>query len=225
MVRMESVVAPHPEKTDPVSAAADESSMPAGRQRGADSGPPLRQLDPMALSGHIALLQRAAWALCGSRHEAEDLVQDTFAQVLMRPRLLRSDNDVGYLLRALRNTHTTHQRASRRRPITVPLVETDSAHGAEVVASIDARELIAAIAAAPKPYRDVVVAVDIVGLLSAGGAPAAYARGDDHEPPLPRPPARCSSSRWPGERIETGGLEMPIGCLCLGAGVEPSRGR
>jgi RNA polymerase sigma-70 factor (ECF subfamily) len=145
-------------------AATDGSSMPASRQRGAGSGPPLRQLDPMALSGHIALLQRAAWALCGSRHEAEDLVQDTFAQVLMRPRLLRSDTDVGYLLRALRNTHTTHQRASRRRPVTVPLVETDSARDAEVVASVDARELMAAIAAAPKPYRDVVVAVDIVGL-------------------------------------------------------------
>jgi RNA polymerase sigma-70 factor, ECF subfamily len=164
MVRMESVVAPHPEKTDPMGAATDASWMPAGRQRGADSGPPLRRLDPMALSGHIALLQRAAWALCGSRQEAEDLVQDTFAQVLMRPRLLRSENDVGYLLRALRNTHTTHQRASRRRPITVPLVETDSAHGAELVAGIEARELLAAIAAAPKPYRDVVVAVDIVGL-------------------------------------------------------------
>jgi RNA polymerase sigma-70 factor (ECF subfamily) len=157
-------VAPHLENTDPMRAATDGTSMPASRQRGAGSGPPLRQLDPMALSGHIALLQRAAWALCGSRHEAEDLVQDTFAQVLMRPRLLRSDTDVGYLLRALRNTHTTHQRASRRRPVTVPLVETDSARDAEVVASVDARELMAAIAAAPKPYRDVVVAVDIVGL-------------------------------------------------------------
>jgi RNA polymerase sigma-70 factor (ECF subfamily) len=147
-----------------MSASTDESSKPDGRRLGADSGPQLRQLDPMVLSGHIAVLHRAAWALCGSRHEAEDLVQDTFAQVLTRPRLLRSENDVGYLLRALRNTHATHQRASRRRPITVPLLETDSKHGAEVVASIDARELMAAIAAAPKPYRDVVVAVDVVGL-------------------------------------------------------------
>ena len=51
------------------------------------------------------MLYRAAWALCGSRHEAADLVQDTFAQVLKRARLLRSDNEVGYLLRALRNTN------------------------------------------------------------------------------------------------------------------------
>jgi RNA polymerase sigma-70 factor (ECF subfamily) len=147
-----------------MSASTEESSNRDGRQLGADSGPEPRQLDPMVLSGHIAVLHRAAWALCGSRHEAEDLVQDTLAQVLTRPRLLRSDNDVGYLLRALRNTHATHQRASRRRPITVPLLETDSKHGAEAFASIHARELMAAIAAAPKPYRDVVVAVDVVGL-------------------------------------------------------------
>jgi RNA polymerase sigma-70 factor (ECF subfamily) len=147
-----------------MSASTDEYSKPNGQQLGADSGRPLRRLDPLVLSGHIAVLHRAAWALCGSRQEAEDLVQDTFAQVLMRPRLLRSDNDVGYLLRALRNTHATRQRASRRRPITVSLLETDVKHGAEVSASIDARELMAAIAAAPKPYRDVVVAVDVVGL-------------------------------------------------------------
>ncbi|HXO08388.1 MAG TPA: RNA polymerase sigma factor [Solirubrobacteraceae bacterium] len=147
-----------------MSASTDESSTPEGQQLGVDSSPPLRQLDPMALSGHIAVLQRAAGALCGSRHEAEDLVQDTFAQVLARPRLLRGDNDVGYLLRALRNTHATHQRSSSRRPITVPLLETDAKPGSEVAARIDARELMAAIAAAPQPYRDVVVAVDVVGL-------------------------------------------------------------
>jgi RNA polymerase sigma-70 factor (ECF subfamily) len=145
-------------------ASIEVCSMPAGQQPGADSGPLQRPLDPMVLPDHIDVLYRAAWALCGSRHEAEDLVQETFAQVLRRPRLLRSDNDIGYLLRALRNTHASHQRAAMRRPITVPLLETDSNHGAELVASIDARELMAAIAAAPKPYRDVVVAVDVVGL-------------------------------------------------------------
>ena len=50
-----------------------------------------RPLDPTILPDHIDVLYRAAWALCGSRNEAEDLVQDTFARVLKRPRLLRSD--------------------------------------------------------------------------------------------------------------------------------------
>jgi RNA polymerase sigma-70 factor (ECF subfamily) len=111
------------------------------------------------------MLYRAAWALCGSRHEAEDLVQETFAQVLKRPRLLHSDNNVGYLLRALRNTHITRHRAALRRPLTVPLVETDSAVDRYApVASFDVHELMAAIAATPQPYRDTVVAVDVVGL-------------------------------------------------------------
>ena len=39
---------------------------------------PERQLDPQALGDHIDRLYRAAWSLCGSREEAEDLVQETF---------------------------------------------------------------------------------------------------------------------------------------------------
>jgi RNA polymerase sigma-70 factor (ECF subfamily) len=146
-----------------MSASTDVYSTPDGQHPAADSGPLRRPLDPMALPDHIDVLYRAAWALCGSRHEA-DLVQETFAQVLRRPRLLRSDNDVGYLLRALRNTHASRQRAATRRPITVPLLETDSNDGGEVVANIEARELMAAIAAAPEAYRDAIVAVDVVGL-------------------------------------------------------------
>jgi RNA polymerase sigma-70 factor, ECF subfamily len=123
-----------------------------------------RPLDPMVLADHIDVLYRAAWALCGSRHEAEDLVQDTFAQVLKRPRLLRSDNEVGYLLRALRNTNAARHRVARRRPITVPLNETDSNDRADNAAIFDARELMEAIAATPQPYRDAIVAVDVVGM-------------------------------------------------------------
>ena len=118
----------------------------------------------MVLTDHIDVLYRAAWALCGSRHEAEDLVQDTFAQVLKRPRLLRSDNEVGYLLRALRNTNAARHRVARRRPITVPLNETDSNDRADNAGIFDARELMEAIAATPQPYRDAVVAVDVVGM-------------------------------------------------------------
>jgi RNA polymerase sigma-70 factor, ECF subfamily len=125
---------------------------------------PLRLLDPARLPDHIDVLYRAAWAMCGTRHDAEDLVQDTFAQVLTRPRLLRSDNDVGYLLRALRNTYATHYRTAARRPPTVLLHETDYDSRAETASPFDSRELMAAIAATPEPYRDAVVAVDVVGL-------------------------------------------------------------
>jgi DNA-directed RNA polymerase specialized sigma24 family protein len=45
-----------------------------------------RTLDPARLGDHIDRLYRAAWALCGSREDAEDLVQETYARVLARPR-------------------------------------------------------------------------------------------------------------------------------------------
>lgn len=50
-------------------------------------------------------LYRVAYALSGSRHDAEDLVQETFAQVLKRPRVVRREHELRYLLRALRNTY------------------------------------------------------------------------------------------------------------------------
>ena len=48
-----------------------------------------RPLDPSRLGDHLDRLYRAAWAFSGSREEAEDLVQETYARVLARPRLLR----------------------------------------------------------------------------------------------------------------------------------------
>src|SRR4051812_50152333 len=62
-----------------------------------------RTLDPARLGDHLDRLYRAAWALCGSREDTEDLVQETYARVLSRPRVLRREDDLGYLLRALRN--------------------------------------------------------------------------------------------------------------------------
>jgi DNA-directed RNA polymerase specialized sigma24 family protein len=43
----------------------------------------------MVLPDHIDALYRAACAICGSRHDAEDLVQETFVRVLKRPRFVR----------------------------------------------------------------------------------------------------------------------------------------
>lgn len=68
-------------------------------------------LDPARLPDHVDALYRAAWALCGSPHDAEDLVQTTFAHVLRRPRIIRSGNERGYLLRALRNTYSSRYRS------------------------------------------------------------------------------------------------------------------
>src|ERR687893_1882302 len=71
---------------------------------GDPSGGVTPDLLPEVLADHLDRLYRAAWALCGSREDAEDLVQETYARVLSRSRLLRERDDLGYLLRTLRNT-------------------------------------------------------------------------------------------------------------------------
>jgi RNA polymerase sigma-70 factor, ECF subfamily len=121
-----------------------------------------RILDPDRLGNHLDQLHRAAWALCGSRHDAEDLVQDTLLNVLKRPRLLRDGNEIAYLLRALRNTYASRYRAAARRPVEHRLTEDDLADSHD--RGIDAREIMEAIAAAPPHYRDAVIAVDLLGL-------------------------------------------------------------
>jgi RNA polymerase sigma-70 factor (ECF subfamily) len=127
-----------------------------------------RQLDPMRLGDHVDRLYRAAWALCGSREDAEDLVQETYARVLGRPRLLRNDDDLGYLLRALRNTFLSQRRTESRRLRPGPLPEqldlVADPHARQPQAALEAGELYAAVAALPDDFRDVIVAVDVTGL-------------------------------------------------------------
>ncbi len=125
-------------------------------------GPRPHLLDPDRVPFYIDALVRAAWGLCGSRHDAEDLVQETFATVLKRPRLLRDDNEIGYLLRALRNTYADRYRTAARRPATRQLFEDDAPSVGDP--RINARDIMQAIASAPAPYRDAVIAVDLVGL-------------------------------------------------------------
>jgi RNA polymerase sigma-70 factor, ECF subfamily len=129
---------------------------------------PGRQLDPERLGDHLDRLYRAAWALCGSREDAEDLVQETYAAVLRKPRRLRSDDDLGYLLRVLRNTFFSDRRAAARRaqttalPDDLDLVEDRRAVRAE--SRLEASELFGAISALPVDFRDAVVAIDVLGL-------------------------------------------------------------
>jgi RNA polymerase sigma-70 factor, ECF subfamily len=113
-------------------------------------------------------LYREASALCGSSHDAEDLVQETFARVFARPRRLRRDDELPYLLRAMRNTYLTGLRTRGRRPQTVELPaeasETLRSPRAEPEAAFEQRELLATIAALPPDFRDALVAIDLVGL-------------------------------------------------------------
>jgi len=127
-----------------------------------------RPLDPARLGDHLDRLFRAAWALCGTPEDAEDLVQETYARVLGRRRLLRNDDDLGYLLRTLRNTFLTQKRSEGRRlrpdPLPDQLDLVADPHAREPQAAGEAGEVYAAIAALPDDVRDVLVAVDVTGL-------------------------------------------------------------
>lgn len=125
-----------------------------------------RRLDPDRAVEHLPRLYRAARAWTRSREEAEDLVQETYARVLARPRLLREVDEVGYLLRALRNTRISQRRTEGRRPVTTELVD-DLARGRagdDPAETVETRRVYAAIAELADEFREALVAVDIVGL-------------------------------------------------------------
>jgi RNA polymerase sigma-70 factor, ECF subfamily len=137
-----------------------------------------RRLDPETAGGHIDTLFRAAVAMCGSRELADDLVQETYVKVLARPRLLRRDDDLGYLIKALRNTWYSHLRDERvRRAAADPgdrepdeLAARGTANDPE--ASLEAGGVLAALAQLPEQYREAVAAVDVAGLSYAEAAKA-----------------------------------------------------
>jgi RNA polymerase sigma-70 factor, ECF subfamily len=125
-------------------------------------------LDPNTLGDHIDRLFRAAWALCGSRADAEDLVQETFARVLAKPRRIRNDDDLGYLLQVLRNTFLNSRRAAARRlapeALDDHLEPVDPSPATRPERAAETSEVFAAIAGLSEVFRDALVAVDVAGL-------------------------------------------------------------
>lgn len=95
-------------------------------------------------------------------------MQDTFARVLARPRLLRGDDELAYLMRVLRNTFLTGRRTAGRRPRVAATLEDveapDPRSGERPQEALEAGEVFTAIAALPDAFRLALVAVDIVGL-------------------------------------------------------------
>jgi RNA polymerase sigma-70 factor, ECF subfamily len=127
-----------------------------------------RLLDPATLGDHVDRLHRAARAMCTSREEAEDLVQETFARVLRKPRWLYSDDDVGYLLRVLENTFVSARRRAGRRPQAYTRLDDvmwiEDLSAAQPEARLDSEALYQAIGSLPDGFRDALIAVDVMGL-------------------------------------------------------------
>jgi RNA polymerase sigma-70 factor (ECF subfamily) len=128
----------------------------------------MRTLDPQSLTQHVDRLYRAGWALCGSREDAEDLVQETFARVLARPRVLTGEDELYYLMRVLRNTFLTGRRTASRRPVTVATLDdiepADPRRLGQPERALEMQEVYATIAGLPEDRRLALVAVDVLGL-------------------------------------------------------------
>ncbi|MDP1847381.1 MAG: RNA polymerase sigma factor [Solirubrobacteraceae bacterium] len=126
-------------------------------------------LAPQAAADELTRLYRLARALCGSADLAEDLVQETYARVLARPRLLRGGDTFSYMARALRNTYYNHRRSARARPEQaladgeLELAARNGSRG-DPHAALVAAELYRAIATLPADQRVVIAVVDIAGL-------------------------------------------------------------
>jgi RNA polymerase sigma-70 factor (ECF subfamily) len=125
-------------------------------------------LEASSLPRHLDRLYRTAWALCGDREDAEDLVQETFARVLARPRLLRGGQEMPYLMGAMHNTlRSRHRHAARRPAIAATLddiVDEDKTPTTRPEWALEINEVYATIAALPDRYRTAIVAVDVMGL-------------------------------------------------------------
>jgi len=149
-------------------AQAPEGRCPSARP-GPWTGPSrsgMQRLDPEVLGAHLGRLLRTASALCDSRESAEDLVQETVARILARPRWLRGGDELAYLTQALRNTFVTSTRTAARRPRAVtPLEEFDPADrrtGARPEEAVITGQVFPAIARLPESFRLALVAVESI---------------------------------------------------------------
>lgn len=124
-------------------------------------------LDADSAARHIDRLHAAARALCGNHADADDLVQDVFLTLLRRPRRLRRGSQLAYLLTMLRNAQIDRQRASARRQ-TFALYEAEEPEDPRAWLRPDRvaeqREVLDAVHRLDSPFRETVVAVDVLGL-------------------------------------------------------------
>jgi RNA polymerase sigma-70 factor (sigma-E family) len=100
-------------------------------------------------------LLRLAWALTGSRIEAEDVVQDVLAKVLPRwPRVGAMEDPDAYVRRMVVNAHTSWWRKFRRRETPVAEAYGDTA---DRPTTEDRDRVWLACLALPEPQRVAVV--------------------------------------------------------------------
>jgi RNA polymerase sigma-70 factor, ECF subfamily len=180
----------------------DRHDEPASTTFGTRSPTRSSALVPARLLDHVDRLFRAAHALSGSRDDAEDLVQETFARVLARPRFVRRQDDPRYLIRALRNTWIDMQRARSARPATsggeaLERVADDAADPAGL--ALDVQAIHAAVRELSPKLREAIAAVDVLGLAYNDAARALGIRQGTLQSRLSRAREQVAMALEPGE--------------------------
>jgi RNA polymerase sigma-70 factor, ECF subfamily len=134
-------------------------------------------LDADSALRHLDRLVASARALCGNEPDADDLVQDVFVSLLRRPRRLTRGSEPAYLMTMLRNAQVDRYRSATRRQTTA-LDEVDEPEdprsGLRPDRAAEQREVLDAVAALDSPFRETVVAVDVLGLSYSEAAQALH---------------------------------------------------
>jgi RNA polymerase sigma-70 factor (ECF subfamily) len=127
--------------------------------------------EALALSDQV---YRVARHLVGSREEAEDLMQETYARAFRSWRSFQPGTNLrAWLLRILTNLNIDRGRREQRAPATQPIEEGDyflynrleAESGSEdeerIVERLSQDGIVDALSAVPHDFRDVIVLVDI----------------------------------------------------------------
>src|SRR5207248_10288621 len=146
---------------------------PDARRLAADARDRVRfEEDALALSDQV---YRVAGHLVGSREEAEDLMQETYARAFRSWRSFTPGTNLrAWLLRILTNLNIDRGRRVQRQPDQQPLEEGDyflynkleeTSDGTtdedRVVQRLSQNDVVSALSEVPHDFRDVVVLVDI----------------------------------------------------------------
>jgi len=153
---------------------SDTSSDTAARRVAAEARDRVRfEEDALALSDQV---YRVARHMVGSREEAEDLVQETYARAFRSWRTFQAGTNLrAWLLRILTNLNIDRGRKQQRTPETQPLEEGDyflynrleeavgdgGGDQERVIERLSQDDIVEALAAVPRDFRDVLVLVDL----------------------------------------------------------------
>ena len=124
-------------------------------------------LDVDSALRHLDRMVAAARAMCGNHADADDLVQEVYMSLIQRPRRLARGSELAYLMTMLRNAQVDRYRSAARRQ-TSSLEESeepeDPRGGLRPERAAEQREVLEVVYGLEPPFRETVVAVDVLGL-------------------------------------------------------------